>query len=77
MPEEESSPDTGRLADSGDTCDWERPNWGWGSREPVPMFTEAEIRAACTAAKLLDQETDALIEALKDTRAHHIGNITP
>lgn len=23
----------------------ERPNWGWGERQPVPMFTEAEIRA--------------------------------
>lgn len=22
-----------------------RPNWGWGERDPVPMFTEDEIRA--------------------------------
>lgn len=21
-----------------------RPNWGWGSKDPVPMYTEAEIR---------------------------------
>jgi len=41
------------------------------------MFTEAEIRAACAVAKLLDQETDDMIDALKDTRAHHIVEITP
>ena len=56
---------------------WHRPNWGWGSREPVPMFTEVEIRAACAMAKLSDQETDDMIEALKDARAHHIVEITP
>lgn len=22
----------------------ERPNWGWGSNDPVPVFTETEIR---------------------------------
>ena len=23
----------------------DRPNWGWGEHKPVPVFTEAEIRA--------------------------------
>lgn len=23
----------------------ERPNWGWGAKYPIPMFTESEIRA--------------------------------
>jgi hypothetical protein len=41
------------------------------------MFTEVEIRAACAMAKLSDQETDDMIDALKDTRAHHIVEITP
>jgi hypothetical protein len=77
MPEDQVSPETGGLAGRAETCDWKRPNWGWGSREPVPMFTEAEIRAACAAVKLSDQETDDIVEALKDTRAQHIDEVTP
>jgi hypothetical protein len=32
------------------------------------MFTEAEIRAACTGSGLLDTDTDGVIEQLKETR---------
>ena len=77
MPEDEVSPEIERLIGRLQVRGWKRPNWGWGSREPVPMFTEAEIRAACAAAKLLDQGTDDIIDALKVTRAHHIVEITP
>ena len=77
MPEDEVSPEIERLISGLEVCGWKRPNWGWGSREPVPMFTEVEIRAACAMAKLSDQETDDMIGALKDTRAHHIVEITP
>ena len=77
MPEDEVSPEIERLIGRLEACGWKRPNWGWGSREPVPMFTEAEIRTACAVAKLLDHETDDMIDALKDTRAHHIVEITP
>jgi len=45
-----------------------RPNWGWGTKEPVPMFTEAEIRAACEDFGLLDIDTDSVIEQLKENR---------
>ena len=76
MPEDEVSPEIERLIGRLEVCGWKRPNWGWGSREPVPMFTEVEIRAACVAAKRLDQETDDIIDALKVTRAHHIVEIT-
>ena len=68
MPEDEVSPEIEHQI--GRIRGWKRPNWGWGSREPVPMFTETEIRAACAAAKLLDQQTDDIIDALKVTRAH-------
>jgi hypothetical protein len=77
MPEDEVSPEIERLIGRLEVCGWKRPNWGWGSRDPVPMFTEVEIRAACVAAKRLDQETDDIIDALKVTRAHHIVEITP
>jgi hypothetical protein len=79
MPEDEVSPEIARLLGrlEIDLCARHRPNWGWGSREPVPMFTEAEIRAACAAAKQDDQGTDDIIDALKVTRAHHIVEITP
>jgi hypothetical protein len=46
----------------------DRPNWGWGAKEPVPMFTEAEIRAACKGFGLLDTDTDLVIEQLKGNR---------
>ena len=46
----------------------DRPNWGWGAKEPVPMFTEAEIRAACDDLGLLDIDTDSVIEQLKENR---------
>ena len=46
----------------------DRPNWGWGAKEPVPMFTEAEIRAACEDFGLLDIDTDSVIEQLKENR---------
>ena len=46
----------------------DRINWGWGAKEPVPMFTEAEIRAACKDFGLLDTDTDSVIERLKQTR---------
>jgi hypothetical protein len=45
-----------------------RPNWGWGTKEPVPMFTEAEIRAACEDFGLLNIDTDSVIEQLKENR---------
>jgi hypothetical protein len=45
-----------------------RPNWGWGTKEPVPMFTEAEIRAACEDFGLLDIDTDSVIKQLKENR---------
>ena len=45
-----------------------RPNWGWGTKEPVPIFTEAEIRAACEDFGLLDIDTDSVIEQLKENR---------
>jgi hypothetical protein len=77
MPEYKVSPEIERLIDRLEVHGWKRPNWGWGSREPVPMFTEAEIRAACGMAELLDQGTDDIIDALKVTRAHHIVEITP
>jgi hypothetical protein len=77
MPEYKISPEIERLIARLEVRGWKRPNWGWGSREPVPMFTEAEIRAACGVAKLLDQGTDDIIDALKVTRAHHIVEITP
>ena len=77
MPEYEVSPEIERLIGRLEVCGWKRPNWGWGSRDPVPMFTEVEIRAACATAKRLDQETDDIIDALKLTRAHHIVEITP
>jgi hypothetical protein len=77
MHEHEISPQIERLIGRLKVRGWHRPNWGWGSREPVPMFTEVEIRAACAMAKLSDQETDDMIEALKDARAHHIVEITP
>jgi hypothetical protein len=76
MPEYEVSPEIERLIGRLEVCGWKRPNWGWGSRDPVPMFTEVEIRAACATAKRLDQETDDIIDALKLTRAHHIVEIT-
>jgi hypothetical protein len=77
MPEDEVSPEIERLLGRLEVCGWKRPNWGWGSREPVPMFTEAEIRTACAAAKMLDQGTDDIVDALKVSRAHHIVEITP
>jgi hypothetical protein len=46
----------------------DRPNWGWGTKEPVPMFTEAEIRAACEDFGLRDIDTDSVIEQLKENR---------
>ncbi|MGB9308787.1 MAG: hypothetical protein WCB92_35370 [Mycobacterium sp.] len=46
----------------------DRPNWGWGAKEPVPMFTEAEIRAACKDFGLLDIDTDSVIEQLNNNR---------
>ncbi|MGZ4563003.1 MAG: hypothetical protein ACXVX6_05365 [Mycobacterium sp.] len=70
MPEDEVSPEIERLIGRLKIRGWKRPNWGWGSREPVPMFTETEIRAACAAAKLLDQQTDDIIDTLKVTRTH-------
>ena len=45
-----------------------RPNWGWGNKEPVPIFTEAEIRAACKDFGLLDVDTDSVIDRLKENR---------
>jgi hypothetical protein len=45
-----------------------RPNWGWGTKEPVPIFTEAEIRAACADFGLRDIDTDSVIEQLKENR---------
>ena len=45
-----------------------RPNWGWGTKEPVPIFTEAEIRAACEDFGLRDIDTDSVIEQLKENR---------
>jgi len=42
----------------------DRTNWGWGAKQPVPMFTEAEIRAACKDFGLLDIDTDSVIEQL-------------
>ena len=77
MPEHKVSREIERLLSRLDVHGWKRPNWGWGSREPVPMFTEAEIRAACAAAKLNDQGTDDIIEALKVTRVHHLVEKTP
>lgn len=77
MPEDEVSPEIERLIGRLEVYGWKRPNWGWGSRDPVPMFTEVEIRAACATAERLDQETDDIIDALKVTRAHHIVEITP
>ena len=77
MPEDEVSTEIERLIGRLEVCGWKRPNWGWGSRDPVPMFTEVEIRTACATAKRLDQETDDIIDALKVTRAHHIVEITP
>ena len=76
MAEHKVSPEIERLLGRLDVYSWKRPNWGWGSREPVPMFTEAEIRAACAAARL-DQGTDDIIDALKVRRAHHLVKITP
>ncbi|MGO9511413.1 MAG: hypothetical protein ACLPXZ_30280 [Mycobacterium sp.] len=46
----------------------DRPNWGWGAKEPVPMFTEAEIRAACKDFGLLDIDTDSVIGQLNNNR---------
>ncbi len=46
----------------------ERPNWGWGTKEPVPMFTEAEIRSACKCFGLHDTDTDSVIEQLNQNR---------
>ena len=45
-----------------------RPNWGWGTKEPVPIFTEAEIRAACEDFGLRDIDTNSVIEQLKENR---------
>lgn len=45
-----------------------RPNWGWGHKEPVPIFTEAEIRAACKDFGLLDVDTDSVVDRLKENR---------
>jgi hypothetical protein len=45
-----------------------RPNWGWGTKEPVPIFTEAEIRAACEDFGLRGIDTDSVIEQLKENR---------
>ena len=45
-----------------------RPNWGWGTKEPVPIFTEAEIRAACEDFGLRDIDTDSVIDQLKENR---------
>jgi len=46
----------------------DRPNWGWGAKEPVPTFTEAEIRAACKDFGLLDIDTDGVMQQLKENR---------
>ena len=46
----------------------DRPNWGWGDKEPVPMFTEAEIRSACKDFGLQDIDTDSVIEQLNENR---------
>ena len=46
----------------------DRPNWGWGTKEPVQCFTEAEIRAACKGFGLLDNDTDSVIERLMANR---------
>ena len=46
----------------------DRPNWGWGTKEPVPTFTEAEIRMACVDFGLLDIDTDSVIEQLRENR---------
>jgi len=75
MPDDQFSPEIKRLLRrlEIDVYARKRPNWGWGSsREPVQMFTEAEIRAACAAAKQDDQGIDDIIDALKVARAQHI-----
>ena len=46
----------------------DRPNWGWGAKEPVPMFTEAEIRTVCKDFGMPDIDTDSVIEQLKENR---------
>lgn len=46
----------------------DRPNWGWGAKEPVPMFTEAEIRSACKDFGLLDIDAERVIEQLNENR---------
>ncbi|AYE94828.1 hypothetical protein C0J29_08585 [Mycobacterium paragordonae] len=46
----------------------DRPNWGWGEKEPVAMFTEAEIRSACKDFGLQDGDADTVIEQLNENR---------
>ncbi|MDP7703339.1 hypothetical protein [Mycobacterium sp. TY815] len=46
----------------------DRPNWGWGDKAPVPMFTEAEIRSACKDFGLRDSDTQSVIQQLNDNR---------
>jgi len=54
-----------------------RPNWGWGEKDPVPMFTEAEIREALRHFGYVHPEVTRIIDWLKEQRAQRIRDITP
>ena len=54
-----------------------RPNWGWGEKDPVPMFTEAEIREALRHFGYAHLEVTRIIDWLKEQREQRIRDITP
>jgi hypothetical protein len=52
-----------------------KPDWGHGPNEPVLMFTEAEIRRACTCDQFASEQSstvplmaEQLIAVLKEVR---------
>lgn len=53
----------------------ERINWGHGSKPPVRMYFEAQLRSACRRYGFDDEQTDELVGLVKEEAA--TGEVGP